>query len=60
MGKKKQSPDDARGELLPPRELMSLIDPGKVIGSGVPGASGPLSTPPTGTLDPAETPPAKG
>jgi hypothetical protein len=42
MSDKEQSRKPPDGELLPPREVMSLIDPTAAGGSGVPGASGLL------------------
>jgi hypothetical protein len=41
MSEEKKSPVDPQAELLPPRELMSRIDP-SAAGGAVPGASGLL------------------
>ena len=49
--------DDPDGELLPPREVMSLIDPTAVGGSGLPGTSGLLGG--TGSTDPTATDPTQ-
>jgi hypothetical protein len=49
MSNEKQSHDLPDGELLPPREVMSLIDPTAAGGSGLPGTSGLL-----GGTDPSQ------
>ena len=54
MSDDKKSRKQPEGEFLPPREVMSLIDPTAAGGSGLPGASGLLGGTPSAAPDPTQ------